>query len=106
MATPPEVEGAKVQPVEAMLVVGRLLEVISVLPQPEVGMPELHRPVAGVRPPGTTKLPEVDSPQAIGAQPAANLMDRGRAHPCAKGERAFAFPAQISLNGFGRAGVT
>ncbi len=69
-----------------------------------VGTPEVGRQVAGLLPAVTTNLPEVEPTPAIGAQPKASLMDKGRAHPCLMGGRAFAFLARISQRGFGRPG--
>lgn len=87
---------------EAMwAVMAQPAEVIPVLPQPEEGMsqaprwvagvraavgtPEVGRQVAGLLPAVTTNLPEVEPTPAIGAQPKASLMDKGRAHPCLMG---------------------
>jgi len=67
-------------------VAGRPPEVTPALPRPGEGTPEAQPRVAA-----TANRREVDSPHAMGAPPVSNLMDKGRARDCAKGERALAF---------------
>ena len=91
IAIPPEVERpeAEAKPVETMSAVAeRPREVLPALLHPEADTPERPRLVAG-----TTKLPEVDSPPANGAQPVSSMMDKGRTHARAKIECASVFLA-------------